>query len=173
MLSIPKICVLEFYFIWIELWDSNTFLLDSWNPLRSKVPSIFWTFFPFGANKTCARGASGVSVLAGATWALIFFWWRKDRKPVYQIVEKKNLLVETSKRCANVIICLSKIPNTWIGFPHFLGLFAGWCWCRFGLAGAGILWEENTVGWLVWAGWNQQANKLAESTWFCSWETFL
>jgi len=33
-----------------------------------------------------------------------------------------------------------------------LGLFAGWCWCWFGLAGAGFLLEENTVGWLVWAG---------------------
>jgi len=24
-----------------------------------------------------------------------------------------------------------------------------------GVTGAGLLWEENTVGWLVWAGWNQ------------------
>ena len=42
-----------------------------------------------------------------------------------------------------------------------MGLFAGWCWCWFGLVGAGFLWEKNTVGWLVWAGWNQQANRLS------------
>jgi len=27
-------------------------------------------------------------------------------------------------------------------------------------AGAGLLWEENTVGWLISPGWNQQANML-------------
>ena len=27
------------------------------------------------------------------------------------------------------------------------------------LAGAGLLWEENTVGWLISPGWNQQANR--------------
>ena len=46
---------------------------------------------------------------------------------------------------------------------EIMGLFAGWCWCWFGLAGAGFLWDENTVGWLVWAGWNQQANRLVIS----------
>ena len=47
-----------------------------------------------------------------------------------------------------------------------MGLFAGWCWCWFGLADAGFLWEENTVGWLVWAGWNQQANRLYRFVYF-------
>ena len=27
-------------------------------------------------------------------------------------------------------------------------------------AGAGLLWEENTIGWLISPGWNQQANML-------------
>ena len=40
------------------------------------------------------------------------------------------------------------------------GLFAGWFLGWFGLAGADFMWEKNTVGWLVWAGWNQQANRL-------------
>jgi len=44
--------------------------------------------------------------------------------------------------------------NKWIG------LFAGWFLGWFRLASAGLLWEENTVGWLVWTGWNQQANRL-------------
>lgn len=48
--------------------------------------------FPFGANKTCARDASRMC----HSWLeprglSSFFWWRKDRKPVYQIVEKKEL----------------------------------------------------------------------------------
>ena len=41
---------------------------------------------------------------------------------------------------------------------HPFGLFVGWFLDWFGLAGAGLLWEENTVDWLIWAGWNQQAN---------------
>ena len=42
------------------------------------------------------------------------------------------------------------------------GLFAGWFLGWFGLAGAGLLWEENTVDWLIYAGWNQQANGVIE-----------
>ena len=37
------------------------------------------------------------------------------------------------------------------------------CWLVSGLispAGAGLLWEENTVGWLISSGWDQQANRL-------------
>jgi len=45
------------------------------------------------------------------------------------------------------------------------GPFAGWFLGWFGLTGAGLLWEENTVGWLVWAGWNQQANRVKVKIW--------
>ena len=33
-------------------------------------------------------------------------------------------------------------------------------WLVSGLAGAGLLWEENIVGWLNKSGWNQQANRV-------------
>ena len=86
--------------------------------------------------------------------------------------DSKNRKVHDSVPCILVCyyiflqLCKLAVPyfcsphgNFWAGDAR-LGLFAGWCWCWFGLVGAGFLWEKNTVGWLVWAGWNQQANRL-------------
>ena len=51
-----------------------------------------------------------------------------------------------------MIILRERMYATAYIVKDLMGLFAGWCWCWFGLAGAVFFLEENTVGWLVWAG---------------------
>ena len=97
--------------------------------------------------------------------------------------DSKNRKVHDSLPCILVCyyiflqLCKLAVPyfcsphgNFWAGDAR-LGLFAGWCWCWFGLVGAGFLWEKNTVGWLVWAGWNQQGNMLKEYR--CVWQRWV
>ena len=46
------------------------------------------------------------------------------------------------------------------GFAHTDGVFAGWFLSWFGLTGAGLLWEKNTIDGLNKSGWNQQTNRV-------------
>ena len=74
--------------------------------------------------------------------------------------------VSVQERHYQIIICKFSRPNL-VSHSYEMpkrrkksGVFAGWFLDWFGLVGAGLLWEENTIDWLNKSGWNQQTNRV-------------
>ena len=79
--------------------------------------------------------------------------WKGERRPwsPYPLAHHDR---QVFSLLCNQVVCHSVARQPFCILFFIMDLFVGWCWCWFELVGAGFLWEKNTVGWLVWAGWN-------------------